>query len=359
MKLNTLGYTPDLAAQFAALALLPTALPARVISQHRRNYQVQSEAGELSAILTGGLAKSLRRRSDLPVVGDWVAIEKKPDSEIHQILVVLPRRNKLSRQRAGKEVGEQVIAANINVVLIVTSLGEEFNLRRLERYLAIAHETGANIAIVLNKVDEAKIGLEPYLADIRVIAPEIRTLALSAKTGEGLEGLHELLQAGQTVVLIGSSGVGKSTLINALLGYERQPVYGIRNHDAHGRHTTTSRELIELPEGALIIDNPGLREIQLWIEGDGLVKTFSDIEELADDCRFKDCAHQREPGCAVKRAVEAGRLDVARLENYLKMLRELEMSDARYRAMERKKKGRMYATYRKQIQKRRQRDEKN
>jgi len=361
VDLLSLGFTPDLAAAFQTLTFQEMVVPARIINQQRRNYLIQTEEAELLVSLPSGLAKQLRSEggsSGLPVVGDWVAVAKEPDHSIHQIIAVLPRRNKLSRKVAGQTSREQVIATNLDRILIVTAVGDEFNPRRLERYLAIAYDVGVYIAIVLNKVDEAKAGIMPYLEEIDDIAPEIQTLAISARTGSGLEAMRDLLQPGETVVLIGSSGVGKSTLINSLLGYERQQVLDVRSSDAHGRHATTSRELIILPSGAMIIDNPGLREIQLWIEGDGLAQTFKDIQGLAGSCRFKDCQHQSEPGCAVKQAVSTGELDGRRLDNYLKLQRELDMSDTRFRAMERKREGRMFATYRKQVQERRRRGEK-
>lgn len=360
-NLTSLGLTPELTTSFQALALPENAFPSRIINQHRRNYLVQSESGELSVSLPTRLAKRLTAEGgseELPVVGDWVAVVTDPDDLVRQIVAVLPRRNKLSRKVAGKESREQVIAANLDRILIVTAVGDEFNPRRLERYLAIAHDVGVLIVIVLNKLDDAKAGLEQYLKDIHKIAPDIQIMAISAMTGAGLEALEALFQPAETVVLIGSSGVGKSTLINSLLGYERQTVREVRSHDAHGRHETTSRELIVMPNGAMVIDNPGLREIQLWIEGDGLTKTFQQIEDLSSSCRFKDCQHQSEPGCAVMQAVSTGELDEDRLESYHKLLRELEMSDTRFRAMECKRKGRMYATYRKQVQERRNRGEK-
>lgn len=381
--LYSLGFTPEIAASLQALDGLNT-IPARIINQQRRNYLANTADGVLSVTLPSGLAKRLLTEGGtgaLPVVGDWVAVVKGTGSETCRIEAVLPRRNKLSRKVAGQESREQVIAANIDRILIVTAVGDEFNPRRLERYLAIAHETGVYIAIVLNKLDDIDteqegleasekgvgshleagkehLGPEPYLEAIRSIAPNIQTLALSAMTGAGVERVRDLFQPGETAVLIGSSGVGKSTLINTLLGYERQPILEVRAEDAHGRHATTSRELIVLPGGSMVIDNPGLREIQLWIEGDGLARTFRDVEELACSCRFKDCTHQSEPGCAVKQAVSTGELDGRRLENYLKLQRELEMSDTRFRAIERKRKGRMIATYRKQVQERRRRGEK-
>ncbi len=358
--LNSFGFSPDLADSLQNLES-PNAIPARIINQRRSNYLVHTEKNELSVILSSGLAKRLVSEGGsgaLPVVGDWVAVLNEPEGEVHRIVAVLPRRNKLSRKVAGQESREQVMAANLDHVLIVTAVGEEYNPRRLERYLAIAHETGARITILLNKVDEAKGGLEPYLKDIRTIAPDIQTLALSALKDAGTDAVHGLLESGDTAVLIGSSGVGKSTLINCLLGYERQQTLEIRSSDDHGRHATTSRELIPLPGGGMIIDNPGLREIQLWIEGDGLARTFQDIEELAVSCRFKDCAHRTEPGCAVRQAVSTGELDIKRLESYLKLQRELELSDHRFRAQEQKRKGRMFSTYRKQFQERRRRGEK-
>ncbi len=360
--LNSFGFTPDLSAYLQDIDGL-NAIPARIINQQRRNYVIISEGGELSVTLPSGLTKRLVSEGGsgaLPVVGDWVAVLKGPKGEDHRIAAVLPRRNKLSRKVAGRESREQVIAANLDRIYIITSVGREFNPRRLERYLAIAHETGAEIVIILNKIDRAEGSVEPYLRRIRTVASEVKTLAVSAKTGAGLAALRRGLKPGETLMFIGSSGVGKSTLINTLLGYERQQVLEVRSHDAHGRHATSSRELILLPGGAMIIDNPGLREIQLWVEDDGrgLALTFGDIKELAGACRFRDCRHLEEPGCAVKRAVENGSLEQQRLASYLKLRGEQESTQFKRDRRAQKAQGRMFASYRKQMEERRRRGEK-
>lgn len=237
-------------------------------------------------------------------------------------------------------IGEQVIVTNIDTAFVVTSLNKDLNMRRLERYLSIARQSGAEPVIVLNKSDICA-DVEAKINDVLAIAPNVPVLAISATEKSGLEKLSPYLQDGKTVVLLGSSGVGKSTLINALEGRERQKIGDIREDDGRGRHTTTARELLVLENGGIIIDNPGMREIQLWDAGEGLHDTFQDITELAAQCKFTDCQHETEPGCAVKRAINEGTLLEVRLESYRKLQRELiafeRKKNPALRAAERKK----------------------
>jgi ribosome biogenesis GTPase len=244
------------------------------------------------------------------------------DSGTKTIQAILPRKSKISRKDAGRVNGEQVIVTNIDTAFIMTSLNKDLNMRRLERYLAIVRQSGANPVIVLNKSDICD-DLDGMVGDVSAIAPDVPVFAISATAETGLEQLSPYLREGKTVTLLGSSGVGKSTLINALEGAERQKVAGIREDDSRGRHTTTVRELILLERGGVIIDNPGMRELQLWDADEGLQGTFADIGQLAAGCKFSDCRHETEPGCMIKKAIEEGTLSKNRLESYRKLQLEL------------------------------------
>ena len=271
--------------------------PGRVSGVNKNGCKVYTVIGEVQARVPG----KLRRDGCLPAVGDWVALAR-DDLGTFTIQAVLPRKSKLSRKDAGRVTGEQVMVTNLDTAFIMTSLNRDLNLRRLERYLAVARQSGAEPVIVLNKADICD-EVEAKVNDVRAIAPDVSIFAISATTGAGLGQLSPYLQEGRTVALLGSSGVGKSTLINALEGTERQKVAEIREDDSRGRHTTTARELILLEGGGVIVDNPGMRELQLWDAGEGLQGTFADIERLAAQCKFSDCQHVSEPGCAVKRAI--------------------------------------------------------
>jgi ribosome biogenesis GTPase len=236
---------------------------------------------------------------------------------------VLPRRSKFVRKVAGRRVEEQVIAANVDTAFVVMALDGDFNVRRLERYLAQCWESGARSIVILNKADDCG-DVSARLAEVEGIAAGALVVAVSALTGDGLDALNSFLGAGQTVVLLGSSGVGKSTLVNHFLRRDAQAVQAVRGSDSRGRHTTTNRELFALPGGALLIDTPGLRELQLWGATDGVEQVFSDIEELAAQCKYGNCGHTTEPGCAVQAAIAQGRLDENRLENQRKLEREQE-----------------------------------
>ena len=299
------------------------AVPARVVGQQRKFWRVAGEFGECWAEASGKLRLAADEGADWPAVGDWVAAKFHDAGGSALIQQVLPRRSQFVRKAAGKKMEQQVIAANVDTVLLVCALDGDFNPRRVERYLAQCWESGAKPVIVLNKAD--------VCADPREKAAEMEQIALgsavcvvSARTGRGLEELNPFLEPGQTLAMLGSSGVGKSTLANRLLGHARQEVREVRESDSRGRHTTTSRELLLLPGGALLMDTPGLRELQLWDADDGLTRTFEEIDELEARCRFSNCRHEGEPGCAVQAALEAGTLDPGRLENRRKLLREQE-----------------------------------
>jgi ribosome biogenesis GTPase len=291
--------------------------PGRVTTAYKSGYKVFLRGGEVRARVSG----SLRKSGDLPAVGDWVAISR-DDAGSFTIRAIMPRKSKFSRKDAGRATGEQVIVTNIDTVFIMTSLNRDFNLRRLERYLAIANDSGAEPVVVLSKADACE-DKDGRIGEVREIAPGVKVFAISALENEGLEQLSPYLREGMTVALIGSSGVGKSTLINVLEGRERQKVGAIREDDGRGRHTTTERELILLESGGVIVDNPGMRELQLWDAGEGLRDLFRDIEELAGRCKFSDCMHDTEPGCAVKAAIDSGTLSLKRLESYRKLQREM------------------------------------
>jgi ribosome biogenesis GTPase len=295
-------------------------VPARVAAHHRGSYVLWSEDGERRARAAGRLLYEHDVGGAVPAVGDWVTI-----APTGLITSVLPRRSAFVRKRAGLGSEEQVLAANVDAAFLLAGLDDDFSLRRLERYIATAWESGAEPLVVLTKTDLCSDVAEAVLA-VETVAIAVPVHAVSNVTGDGLEALAAQLRPGRTVVLLGSSGVGKSTLLNRLAGTELMTTAALAA-DGTGRHTTTHRELVLLPTGALVIDTPGLRELQFW-EGD-ISAAFEDIEALAADCRFRDCAHAREPGCAVLAAVDEGRLELDRLRSWRKLQRELESIAAR------------------------------
>lgn len=318
--LTTLGWDDDRAEQFAPHAA-EGLIPGRVAVQHRGAYDVITELGDLRCDVRGRLYDESSSAADLPAVGDWVAVSPRADEQAGTIEALLPRRTRFSRKTAWQAAEEQVLAANVDVVFLVSSLNEDFDLRRLERYLTLAYESGALPVVVLTKAD-----LHPdpaaAVAEAERVAIGVPVLAVSNQTGQGLERVRSYLGPGTTAALLGSSGVGKSTLVNTLAGAELLATQAIRD-DGKGRHTTVRRELVLLPSGALVIDTPGMRELQLWVADEGLEETFEDVTSLFERCRFSDCAHDREPGCAVKAAIEAGDLAQERWDSYLKLQAEL------------------------------------
>src|SRR5580658_5769240 len=272
-------------------------VPARVVSQQRGLWRVVGDFEECWAEPSGKFRKESEAGGDWPAVGDWVSVELRAEKQNALIQGVLTRRSRFVRKVAGKQIAEQVIVANIDVALVVAALDGDFNVRRIERYMAQCWESGARPAIVLNKADTCAEPAE-LMAQIKTVAMGAPVFLVSAKNGDGVAELAASFLKGQTIVLLGSSGVGKSTLVNRLLQEDRQATYAVRASDSRGRHTTTSRELFVLPSGALIIDTPGLRELQLWNAAEGVTRTFADVDELAGQCRFTDCKHQSEPGCA-------------------------------------------------------------
>ena len=298
-------------------------VPARVVEQHRGCWRVASDFGERTAEAAGKLRLAAEEGAEWPAVGDWAAVELDTASGPAVIREVLPRRSAFVRKTPGKKIADQVLAANVDTVLLVSALDGDFNPRRVERYLAQCWESGAKPVIVLNKADVCGDARE-RAAEMEKVALGVEVWVGSAKTGEGLQGLETFLRPGKTLAMLGTSGVGKSTLANRLLGDARQEVQEVRESDSRGRHTTTARQLFVLPGGALLMDTPGLRELQLWDAEEGVAQAFADIDELAQQCRFSDCLHEGEPGCAVLAARDAGVLDPARLENRRKLAREQE-----------------------------------
>jgi ribosome biogenesis GTPase len=257
----------------------------------------------------------------LPAVGDWVAVRQRPEDGA-VIVGVVPRRTAFTRRAAGEPTGEQVVAANVDVVFVVMGLDRDYNPRRLERYLLMARESGAAPVILLTKPDLSP-DLSAHIRDVTTLAGAIGIHVVNPKRGEGVEQLLAHLAAGRTAALLGSSGVGKSTIINRLVGVDVQRTREVRASDSRGRHTTTHRELVMLPGGGLIIDTPGMRELQLWDAADAVRETFDDIDALAAGCHFTNCRHRDEPRCAVKAAVAEGTLPAERLDSYVKLQDEL------------------------------------
>lgn len=314
------GWSEQLRRQFAPFAARGLQ-PARVTVQQRGLFTLAALDGELHGRIAGRLAHDAAP-GELPVAGDWVAIAARPAEGAATIHAVLPRRTAFVRRAADTTQGAQVVAANVDIALLVAALSGDFNLRRLERYLAAARESGAQPVVLLTKADLVD-DVESALAAARSVAGDAPALAVSAQTGEGMEALTAWLAPGLTCALLGSSGAGKSTLVNALAGRELMATGAVREDDARGRHTTTYRELVRLPCGALALDTPGMRELGLLDAEGGVASTFEDIEALATRCRFRDCRHGDEPGCAVRAALETGELDPGRWRGFDKLRREI------------------------------------
>jgi ribosome biogenesis GTPase len=337
--LQGLGWSPRWQALFSPYAARGL-MPARVVRSDRGSVLISTPSGVVRATFSADLLKAAGGAAHLPAVGDWVAVLAPDDLDVPIIEAVLERASAITRGDPGETSAAQVLAANIDTVFVVHPIAEQPNLRRIERELSVAWDSGAVPVVVLTKVD-LSADMEAARTAVESIAQGVDVLTMNALTGEGVESLLGYISGHRTAVLIGPSGVGKSTIINALLGEQRQATSEVRVSDGRGRHTTVARELIQMPDGGLLIDTPGLRALVLTGSEDGIASTFPDIEEASEECRFRDCAHDDEPGCAVIAAVESGELPPERLASYHKLTREAQVAaaktDVRLRAEEERK----------------------
>ena len=323
------GWSDAWNAKFATHAAAGL-VPGRVVLEHNHVYRVATAGGEWLAETAGRVKHEASERRDLPAVGDWVAVRPGERHGRALIRAVLPRQSWFARKAAGREAREQVLAANVDIVFLVAALDAPPKPRSLERYLLLARQSGAAPVVVLNKADVlAPEARDEAVATLRAVAGDAPIESIIARTGDGIDRLRRWLTEGKTVALLGPSGAGKSTIVNALVGESRLPTGEVREIDNRGRHTSVHRQLVLVPTGGLLIDTPGLRELQLWDAGASVADIFADIAALGESCRFRDCRHDREPGCAVRAAVEAGELPAARLESFLKLEREREALEKR------------------------------
>jgi ribosome biogenesis GTPase len=318
--LTALGWDEQWAGALAALGV-PGLVPGRVSLEHNYVYRVHTGGGEMLAEAAGRMKHRAAGKRDLPAVGDWVALRIETAGHRAIIRAVLPRRTWFSRKAAGRETEEQIVAANVDTVLIVFGLDKPVNTNSIERYLVVARQSGAAPVVVLNKADLAE-DLAGAIADAVAAAGDVPVVAVDGVSEAGTQPLERFLARGRTLALLGPSGVGKSTIVNRLVGREALPTGEVRDWDQRGRHTSVHRQLVVRQNGGMIIDTPGMRELQLWDTDTAVADAFADIAELAAACRFRDCLHDREPGCAVKAAAAAGDLSADRYENFLKLQRE-------------------------------------
>lgn len=323
MDLKKYGFTPEMMRETENILNESGMIPARITAVHRERYQLVCEHGETYARLK--TKEYYVEFEEFPTTGDFVLVNYISNGD-SQIIKTLPRKTFFSRLDPTPGRGEQAVAANFDYVFIIQSLNHDFNEKRLERYITLAWQSGATPIIVLTKADLVE-NYEGYIASIEVVAPQVEVYAVSSKTGYGMENLEKYLQPEKTVVFLGSSGVGKSSLVNALAGEEIMDVNAIREDDSKGRHTTTHRQLIMLKSGAMVIDTPGMRELGMWDVSTGLGEAFGDVEQYLGKCKFADCKHVTEPGCAIKEAIADGNLLLERWESYLKLKNEARYSD--------------------------------
>lgn len=325
MNLKQLGWNETLQESFKSYELEGFSI-GRVALEHKHLYRVITTNGEVLAEVSGKFRFEAINRESYPAVGDWVVMSIRENEGKATIHAILPRYSKFSRKVAGSVTEEQIVASNVNTVFIVNALNNDFNVRRIERYLLMAWESGANPVIVLTKADLCN-NVEENIAEVESVALGVPIHACSVKDNIGIEQLKVYFDEDKTVALLGSSGAGKSTLTNRLLGEEKQLVQDIREGDDRGRHTTTHRELLLFQSGGIIIDTPGMRELQLWESNNSLSQSFQDIEEIAEDCHFRDCTHGSEPGCAIQSAIASEILDKNRYQSYVKLQKELAYLD--------------------------------
>ncbi len=326
-SLETLGWNTRFAQAFAPLAG-PDLVPGRVSLEHQHIYRILTEGGEVLARMSGRLRHEAAAGIEYPAVGDWVALRIRPGEVRATIEAILPRLSRFSRKVPGSVTREQIVAANVDTVFLVMGLDGDFNLRRIERYLLTAWQSGAQPVVLLTKAD-LESNLSGRVGEVAAVSSGAPVHATSVKTDLGVDELAAYLGFGRTVALLGSSGVGKSTLINRLIGREVQRTAEVSGFKSRGRHTTTRRELILLPQGGLVIDTPGMRELQLWQASESIDAAFADIEALASGCRFANCRHDTEPRCAVRQAAAEGRLAPERLDSFLRLRKEAEYLDSR------------------------------
>jgi ribosome biogenesis GTPase / thiamine phosphate phosphatase len=354
MKLSELGYDAWFQQRREEIQR-PELSAARITRVDRERYLVRNEQSELQAEATGRLLFSIDSAQELPSVGDWALVQYYNEGTLAIIHDLLPRKSFLRRKAAGKDVDYQMIASNIDVACIMQSCDSNFNIRRLERYLVMAHDGHIEPMILLSKSDlMSPEELEATIADIRKAHIEAKVISFSNMTDAGVQTLRQALEKGKTYCLLGSSGVGKTTLLNHLLGREEFETNPVREKDGRGRHTTTRRQLTLLDNGALLIDTPGMRELGMMDVGTSINESFSDVHELAGTCRFKDCTHTVETGCAILKAVEDGELEEERYRSYLKLMKESEFHQMSYFEKRKKDKqfGRMVNVAMKQMHKR-------